>query len=127
VNALLDTSVLLEPQALRAAPDASAISVITLGELHFGVAIAQDAARRAERARRLGTVEALFDPLPVTPAIARIWGELGGAAVERGLEPRRRAADLLIAATAKAHGVPLLTLDGDLAAFGDLLDIRLVP
>jgi predicted nucleic acid-binding protein len=126
VNAILDTSVLLAPGALERLPGEAAVSVITLGELHFGVARATDPERRAERAVLLGTVESLFAPLPVTPAIARIWGLLCGAAVERGLRPRRRTADLLIAATARAHRVRLYTCDRDLAPFDDLVDLRIV-
>ena len=126
MNAILDTSVLLGPGALDRVTGDTAISVITLGELHFGVARARDSQRRAERTLLLGTVESLFDPLPVTPVIARIWGQLCGAAVERGLRPRRGTADLLIAATARAHRARLYTCDRDLAPLADLLELEVV-
>jgi toxin FitB len=43
----------------------------------------------------------------------------------RGGQPRRRALDLAIAATANVHSVPLLTLDAaDLQIIADLLDVR---
>jgi predicted nucleic acid-binding protein len=70
-------------------------------------------------------IEATFDPLPVDAAIAREWGRLAAAVSERGGQPRRRTVDLVIAATANIHGVPLLTADtADLAIIDDLVDVR---
>ena len=58
---------------------------------------------------RLGFIEAEFDPIPVDAGIARTWASLASICVARGLQPRRRAMDLLIAATAKTLnlGLPL--------------------
>jgi predicted nucleic acid-binding protein len=126
LTALLDTSALLVPRALERLPGEASISVITLGELHFGVAAARAREQRAARTVLLGTIEALFDPLPITPAIARVWGQLCGAAVERGLQPRRRTADLLIAATARVHDARLYTTDRDLEPFADLVDVEVI-
>jgi hypothetical protein len=70
-------------------------------------------------------IEATFDPLPVDAAVARKWGRLAAAVAQRGGQPRRRAVDLAIAATANVHGVPLLTADlGDLAIIGDLVTLQ---
>jgi len=45
--------------------------------------------------------------------------------VERGGQPRRRAIDLAIAATANLASVPLLThSSGDFALIDDLVDVR---
>ena len=126
MTVLLDTSALLMPDAMDRMPGEAAISVITLGELHFGVAAARRPEQRAARTVLLGTIEALFDPLPVTPSVARVWGQLCGAAVERGLQPRRRTADLLIAATARVHGARLYTTDLDLEPFADLVDVHVI-
>ena len=119
---LLDTSVLIgahEPGALE-----GAISAASLAELHFGVLVANDPDERARRAQRLGVIEATFDPLPVDAAVAREWGRLAAAVVQRGGQPRRRAMDLVIAATANVHDVPLLTTDdADLAIIGDLVKV----
>jgi len=94
-------------------------------ELHFGVLVAADPDERARRTQRLGTVEATFDPLPVDAAVAREWGRLSAAVAARGGRPRKRAVDLLIAATANVHGVPVLTADtADLAIVGDLVAVR---
>jgi predicted nucleic acid-binding protein len=56
--------------------------------------------------------------------LGETWVALASLSVERGLQPRRRAVDLLIAATAKALGLPLITLDQDLLALADVVDVR---
>ena len=123
MRALLDTSVLIAaegPEDLE-----GGISAASLAELHFGVLVAQDDDERAKRAQRLGVVEATFDPLPLDAAVAREWGRLAAAVVARGAQPRRRAVDLVIAATANVHGVPLLTHNvKDFQVIADLLDVR---
>ena len=120
---LLDTSVLIG--AGSPADIEAAVSVASLAELHFGVLVAADPDERARRAQRLGVIEATFDPLPVDAAVAREWGRLAAAVAERGGRPRRRAVDLVIAATANVHGVPLLTADtADLTIIGDLVRVE---
>jgi len=123
VRVLLDTSVLIgaeSPGELE-----GAISAASLAELHFGVLVAASDDERARRSQRLGIVEATFDPLPVDAAVAREWGRLAAALVGRGGKPRRRAVDLVIAATANVHQVPLLTWNAkDFASLSDLVDIR---
>jgi predicted nucleic acid-binding protein len=123
MRALLDTSVLIG----SAAPEGieGAISAASLAELHFGVLVATDVDERARRAQRLGVVEATFDPLPVDAPVAREWGRLAATVAERGGQPRRRAIDLVIAATANVAGVPLVTRDArDFGLVADLVDVR---
>lgn len=123
MRALLDTSVLIADEPLSGID--GAISAVTLAELHFGLLVARDADQRALRAQRLGAVEATFDPIPLDAAVAREWGRLSSAVAQRGGQPRRRAADLVIAATANVQGVPLLTRDlRDFSAIADLVDVR---
>jgi toxin FitB len=123
VRALLDTSVLIGAE--RPGDVDGAISVASLAELHFGVLAARHDDERARRAQRLGVIEATFEPLPIDAAVAREWGRLSAAVARRGGQPRRRAGDLAIAATANVHGVPLLTRDvQDLAIVDDLVDVR---
>jgi hypothetical protein len=112
---LLDTSVLIARQSGRAIdvdalPDQSAISVITLGELHAGVLAAADTATRA---RRLSTLEAAsaVEALPVTAEAARRWAELRVRLAELGL--RAKVNDLWIAAVAHANGMDVVTQDDD--------------
>lgn len=102
-----------------------AISAASLAELHFGVMVAGDDAERARRSMRLGVIESTFDPLPIDVAIAREWGRLAAAVRSRGAQPRRRAMDLAIAATANVYRVPLLTHNaGDFQVIQDLVDVR---
>ena len=122
-RALLDTSVLIGSD--RPAELEAAISAASIAELHFGVLVARDADERARRAQRLGVIEATFDPLPIDAAVAREWGRLAGAVAERGGQPRRRAMDLAIAATANVAGVPLVTHnDSDFKIILDLVQVE---
>ena len=120
---LLDTSVLIgvqDPGDLE-----GAISAASLAELHFGTLVASDPDERARRAQRLGVIEATFDPLPINAAAGREWGRLAAAVAQRGGQPRRRAIDLAIAATASVNGVPLLTANAsDLAVIDDLIEVH---
>ena len=122
MRALLDTSVLIGAEAPGDLE--GAISAASLAELHFGVLVAQDELERGRRAQRLGVVEATFDPLPIDAPVAREWGRLAAAIVERGGRPRRPAMDLAIAATANVAGVPLLTqYVGDFKLIDDLVEV----
>jgi predicted nucleic acid-binding protein len=124
MRAVLDTSVLIGAEGPREL-EGAAISAASLAELHFGVLVAADDDERARRTQRLGVVEATFDPLPVDATVAREWGRLAAAIVARGGQPRRRAMDLAIAATANVAGVPLLTHNGgDFGLIDDLVDVR---
>ena len=123
MRAVLDTSVLIA-SSVDPLPGELAVSTVSLAELHFGVLVAKDAARRAERLRRLTVLQRQFDALPVDDAVAASYGELAAAVVAAGRRPRARAMDLLIAATAHAHGATLYTRNaGDLDGLEGLLDI----
>jgi toxin FitB len=123
LRVLLDTSVLIGGQA--PANVEAAVSVASLAELHFGVLVATDDDERALRTQRLGAIESTFDALPVTAEVAREWGRLSAAVGNRGGRPRRRAIDLVLAATANVHAVPLLTYNtGDFQIISDLTDAR---
>lgn len=102
-----------------------AISAASLAELHFGVLVARDPDERGRRAQRLGVIEATFDPLPIDAAVAREWGRLAASVAERGGQPRRRAVDLAIAATANVAGVSLVTHDvTDFQLVSDLVSVQ---
>ncbi|WP_284304842.1 type II toxin-antitoxin system VapC family toxin [Mobilicoccus caccae] len=111
-RAILDTSVLIGP-AVTPVPGIVAISAASLAELHFGVLVAKDDATRAERLRRLSVLQRRFDALPIDDAVAASYGRLASAVVATGRQPRRRTMDLLIAATAHAHGATLYTRNPD--------------
>jgi toxin FitB len=125
VRAVLDTSVLIAQDPLPADIDA-AISVVSIAELHFGLLVARDDQSRATRAARLGMIEARFpDPLPIDDRVARAWGHLQAVVATGGGQPRRRAADLAIAATARVHDAILFTNNRkDFVAIEDLIEVR---
>lgn len=110
-GSLLDTSVLLEQdeEGEFDLPETAAISVITLGELHAGVAIARDEWVAEARRRRLAAVRAAFVPLVVDEAVAERCGDV--LAVARAQNRAAKATDVLIIATAAAAGRSLYTLD----------------
>jgi predicted nucleic acid-binding protein len=122
---VFDTSVLIGGEA---PPDGivSSISTVSIAELHFGLLVAPDEESRAIRATRLGLIEARFpDPLPLDDRVAREWGRLKAAVSQRGGQPRKRMADLAIAATANTHGAALLTHNTkDFKIVEDLVDVR---
>jgi predicted nucleic acid-binding protein len=123
VRGLLDTSVVIATD-VSDLPGQLAISAATLADLHFGVLVASAASIRAERLRRLSTVESLFDALPVDEAVSRSYGRLAAAVASAGRRPRARVMDLLIAATAHAHDARLYTRNPkDLRGLEDLLEI----
>jgi hypothetical protein len=120
---VLDTSVLIA-DGVTPIPGELAISVISLAELQFGVLVARSDEARAARLRRLSAVQRRFDPLPVDDAVAESYGRLAARVVQVGRQPRARAMDLLIAATAHAHGADLYTRNTeDLAGLEDLIRI----
>ena len=70
----------------------------------------------AERARRLDVLQRAeheFDPIPFDAEAARTYGRVTAAVVSAGRKPRRRIADLMIAATAIAERLPLFTTNPD--------------
>lgn len=111
--ALLDTSVLIARESGRRLdvdllPEQTAVSVVTVGELHLGVLAAADTATRA---RRLSTLQAAsaVEALPITAEAARRWAELRVRLAEQGR--RAKINDLWIAAVAMANGMDVITQD----------------
>jgi predicted nucleic acid-binding protein len=124
VRGLLDTSVVIAPEAANL-PEEAAISSATLAELHFGVHLAKDEQTRALRLRRLGEIESRFAALPIDEAVARAYGELAAATTIAGRGVRTRVMDLFIAATARVHGIPLYTRNRrNFAPFAGLIQIE---
>lgn len=134
---LLDTNILILRSWIESnqLPDEMAISAVTLAELSAGLhQVRPDTEQNsytehAERARRLDTlqrVENEFDPIPFGVEAARAYGRVTAAVVAAGRQPRRRTADLMIAATAIAEDLPLFTTNPD--DFNGLTDLlTIVP
>jgi predicted nucleic acid-binding protein len=113
-RALLDTSFVIslargEDLALEDLPDEAAISAVTLCGLHHGVLVATD----EQRPGRLATLifaERRFAALPIDTRVAPHYGRLlADTRHRRG--KKLQTADALIAATAAAHELPLITRD----------------
>lgn len=124
MNGLLDTTVLIareQGRPLGALPEESAISVVTLAELHIGVLLADEPRMRAQRMRSLSEVERSFDALPVDKDVARNFAVIVADARKRGKKPK--IMDAWIAATAVTHDLPVYTQDVD---FDDLAEVHVV-
>ena len=134
---LLDTNILvlrrwIDPAEL---PDEMAISAVTLAELSAGphqvrLNTEQDLydehEERSRRTEALQCAESEFDPVPFDAEAARIYGRVTAAVIAAGRNPRRRIADLMIAATAIAENLPLFTTNpGDYAGLEKL--VRIAP
>lgn len=117
-RALLDTSVLLLPPARLAVATAGydelAISVATVGEVEHGLlAAGTDWELRFRRDLAHRTMLRLFKVLPFDRAAAREYAKVCVLVRQHGRTHRRRAVDLMIAATASAHAVPLITANAE--------------
>lgn len=122
---VLDTSVLAHPNPDAPRPRESCISALSLAELAAGPHAAEDAAERARRQHRLQTIETTVETLPFDARCARAYGRVFAAVSGIGRKPRgRRAVDLMIAATALAHDLPLYTRNArDLDGLDELLEV----
>ncbi|HET9080790.1 MAG TPA: type II toxin-antitoxin system VapC family toxin [Trebonia sp.] len=134
---MLDTSILVLRRWVNPAelPDEMAISAVTLAELSAGPHqvrpdgdqdLYDEHEERARRTEALQRAESEFDPIPFDAETARVYGRVTAAVVAAARKPRRRIADLMIAATAIAEDLPLFTTNpGDYAGLEKL--IRIVP
>lgn len=118
-SGLLDTGIFIAREVARPLgqlPDRVAVSVISLGELELGALAADDGEVRARRADTLALARK-SDPIPVSEAVMTAWAHLVNDCRRAGLHRTVRLTDALIAATAVAHGLPVVTQD---AAFDQM-------
>ena len=129
-NLLLDTNALI---TLALAPagttfsaiqpgDALAVSIVTEFEVRGGLAIApNDPARQ----HTFAFLTDRYVPLPLDAKVATHFHHLAANSAALGQRPRKRIADLMIAATALAHGATLVTDDqGLIRVAAGLLPVR---
>ena len=111
---LADTSLFVAREQERplsaVPPERIAVSVITIGELRLGVLVADEGSVRAQRLETMQLAETL-EPLPVTRQVAARWAALRLALRDAG--QRMPLNDSWIAATALAHGMPVVSQDDD--------------
>lgn len=124
---LLDTSVVISLPTLTrwSLPAAAAVSSLTLAELSAGPHATDDPVERARRQRIVQMVDAGFDPLPFDTAAARAYGTVYAETLIAGRKARGpRAVDLMIAATALANELALVTRNADdVRHLGRILEI----
>jgi predicted nucleic acid-binding protein len=124
---LLDTSVViaLETVEMGRLPSDIVVSALTLAELARGPAAASSAIVRAHRQDRVHRAEQTFRSISFDRACAQAYGQICATVVAAGLKVRRtRSVDLMIAATAHAHRLPLYTLNAsDLRGVEGLVEI----
>lgn len=123
---LLDTSVLIAHDLLDPAtlPDESAISAVTMAELAAGPHATDDEDERARRQDRLQWASATWDPIPFDTDAARVYARVFAATRARGRSGRARFADVLIASTAAAAGLPLYTRNAaDFVGLGEVVAV----
>lgn len=116
-RALADTSIFIGIEAARFDDDRFTehewgVSVITLGELRLGVLQASDPDTAA---RRLSTYQLAqrFEPLSIDETVSEAWALLVS---KRAANLRAPINDSWIAATAMAHGIPIVTQGSDYSA-----------
>lgn len=113
MRAVLDTNVLIDG-GLELSGLEVAVTSISWAELGFGVARAATPTERAARALRLDVLRRRLGPgLPFDDAAAEIYATLTELVSGIGRDPRRRAIDLMIAATAAANGAAVVTWNTD--------------
>jgi predicted nucleic acid-binding protein len=124
---LIDTSIAIVLETLDRSrlPAEVAISALTLAELSSGPYAASSVGDRARRQDHLQRIEASLECLDFDSSCARSFGPIYSATREIGRNARgARAVDLMIAATARAHEIPLYTLNGgDFVGLDDLVEI----
>lgn len=124
---LLDTSVVVDLANidLKKLPLEATISAVSLAELSVGPITATSSSVRAHRQIQVQLAESQFSVLPFDARVARAYATLFERMHSTGTKARGgRALDLMIAATALAHELPLYTRNPkDFAAMKNLVEI----
>jgi predicted nucleic acid-binding protein len=127
-RAIADTSVFIGLETRRFSPAQFAdfewgISAVTLGELRLGVLQAKDPEAAS---RRLSTYQLAqrFEAIVIDEAVSDAWALLVSRL--RAVGRKVPLNDSWIAATAIAHGIPIVTQDADYDLMPDVEVIKII-
>jgi predicted nucleic acid-binding protein len=126
-HGLIDTSVAIALKTIdrERLPRRIVVSALTIAELAGGPHGSKHDLQRVRRENQLKDVRTKVEALDFDLGCAHAYGMVYGASIGVGRKPRgARAVDLMIAATALAHRLPLYTLNPkDLRGLDDLIEI----
>lgn len=124
MRAILDTNMLVAESLTHPGYDV-AVSSLSWAELRFGIRKAADPVERARRESRVARLHALLGPgIAFDDAVAEAYETVCGLVLAAGRDPRSRAIDLMIAATAVSAGASVITRNpDDFAGLDVLLDV----
>lgn len=108
---LVDTSVWIDPPSAGFVAYGRKVvtSIVTVAELQYGLHTARTPMEEVRRRRRLQLLLDHYEVLPIDLAVTELYGAMAQMARVIGRKPGPRALDLLIAATAARHKLPVLT------------------
>jgi predicted nucleic acid-binding protein len=112
-QAVADTSVVIDPEQVTEHAENIAVSMLTIAELQSGITADDDPMEGQRRRRRLQDTVDRFDLLPFDLAAAEFYGTMCTLLRQQGRSTRGRRLNLMIAATATRHDLPLLTRNPD--------------
>jgi len=90
-------------------PDDAYLSVLTVGEITKGIHLLNESKKRHDLQKKLSVLETDYQKniLPIDVKIIKLWGEMLALAQKKGKAVP--VSDGLIAATAKHHGLHIMT------------------
>ncbi|GAA2181086.1 hypothetical protein GCM10009785_14550 [Brooklawnia cerclae] len=113
MKAILDTN-LLVAESLSHPGYEVAVSSLSWAELGYGIRKTADPVERARREARIARLRTVLGPgVPFDDSAATAYETVCGLVLAGGREVRGRAIDLMIAATAAAHGAAVITRNTD--------------
>lgn len=112
-QAIVDTDVVIAlDRYIEKLPEYWALSTATFAELAFGFYRASNPLERHRRLEVYSRLSKEIDPLPIDLAVAEHYGAMMAANVMHGRPSPKRKFNMLIAATAAVHKLPLYTCIG---------------
>jgi predicted nucleic acid-binding protein len=124
LKVLLDTNLLID-NLLDHPGHVVFVSSLSWSELYSGTVTAADPVIRATREARIARLKTILGPgLPFDDRAAAAYATVARLVLERGRNPKARAVDLMIAATALANDTGIITRNlHDFAGLDSLIKV----